>query len=147
MSRWARRRARRGRARLASAGPLRILGVLAAALALSAADGCSGRVLVGGATLLRVQNASEFEMTDLVIHVPGEPIRADLLGPGDRTDYREAPGAFRIASVDGKVEGETFRIQVIDYVGEEPLGPGRFTYVLSVASRDPLQVGFDLRSD
>jgi hypothetical protein len=40
--------------------------------------------------------------------------------------------AYRSATTQVVLDGDTLRLQVIDYVGEEPLDAGRYTYVLSV---------------
>lgn len=84
-------------------------------------------------SLVRVENASQSVLTEVTVYLPeGETLTATSLGPGERTTYREVPTAFRIATVSGRLDGEPFMIQVIDYVGEEPLGEGEFTYVLDV---------------
>lgn len=127
---------------LRATGPLAL--VLAAGLALAA---CDDLPLVGGSTELRVENGSELDMSGIVVFLPEERLTADELPAGARTPYREVERAFRIATVDGVVEGEPFHLQVIDHVGEEPLGDGRFTYVLEVYAMDPPVVSLRLRRD
>lgn len=118
--------------------------LLVGALALAA---CDDLPLVGGSTELRLENGSELDMSEVVVFLPEERLTADELPAGERTPYREVERAYRIATVDGKVEGEPFHIQVIDYVGEEPLGDGRFTYVLEVYAVAPPGVSLRLRRD
>lgn len=82
-------------------------------------------------TLLRVENATEWTMEELIVYVT-PPIEVDRLEAGERTDYREVDQAYRIATVHVRIDGTPDGLQVIDFVGESPLGPGRFTYRLDV---------------
>lgn len=84
-----------------------------------------------GPTLLRVENATEWTMEELIVYVT-PPIEVDRLEAGERTDYREVDQAYRIATVNVRIDGTPDGLQVIDFVGESPLGPGRFTYRLDV---------------
>lgn len=86
-------------------------------------------------------------MSDLVVHLPEETLRVDALAAGEASAFREVGTAFRIATTEGLVNGEPFRIQVIDHVGEEPLGAGRFTYVLVVTDPAGPTVGLLLRRE
>jgi hypothetical protein len=49
---------------------------------------------------------------------------------GATSGYQQMPYAYRYAEVELLAVGEKVQQQVIDYVGETPLGEGRFTYVL-----------------
>lgn len=118
---------------------MRMPGALVCLLAVVGFTACDGGDTSGlppsghDPSLVRVENASESVMSDVTVYLPEDEIlTAASLGPGERTAYREVPTAYRIATVAGRLDGEPFAIQVIDYVGEEPLGDGRFTYVLDV---------------
>jgi hypothetical protein len=41
--------------------------------------------------------------------------------------------AYRSVTTQVVLDGDTLRLQVIDYVGEDPLAAGRYTYVLTVS--------------
>lgn len=128
-------------------------------LAVLAAVGmaaCDGGVTTGfpptghDPSLVRVENASESVLSDVTVYLPDDrTLTAATLGPGERTAYELVPTAYRIATVSGLLEGEPFMIQVIDYVGEEPLGEGEFTYVLDVFDPDSTEpsVTLTLRED
>lgn len=103
----------------------------AALILLLFLPGCSPTDLWNGPTLLRVENATEWTMEELIVYVT-PPIEVDRLEAGERTDYREVDRAYRIATVNVRIDGTPDGLQVIDFVGESPLGPGRFTYRLQV---------------
>lgn len=134
----------------------RIPGGVIGLLAIAGFTSCDGGDTTGfpptghDPSHVRVENASQSILTDVVVYLPeDETLTADMLVPGQRTAYRLVPTAYRIATVTGLFEGEPFAIQVIDYVGEEPLGDGRFTYVLDVFAPDSTQpvVTLTLRED
>jgi len=115
--------------------PAAVLAALTAAALASCDGGAVARFPPTGhdPSLVRVENASQSVLADVVVYLPeDEMLSAATLVPGDRTTYRLVPTAYGIATVTGLRDGEPFAIQVIDYVGEEPLGDGRFTYVLDV---------------
>lgn len=51
---------------------------------------------------------------------------------GTMTGYRRFQSAFRYAFISFKIDGESFAIQPIDYVGEIPLEEGSYTYKLTI---------------
>ena len=81
-----------------------------------------------GPTLVRIENDSAYDYEDLLVNF--EPY--GTLAAGAVTDYRDFGVAYRYTRVDAVVDGEDLLILPIDFVGETPLGPGRFTYVVSV---------------
>ena len=106
-----------------------VAAVLVAAL-LGCDDGPSGP---GGGTRLRVRNASAVELRDLLVVLPSEErIAAATLAAGGTTGYATVRTAYRYAYVEASVAGRRIVLQPIDYVGEQPLGEGCFTYDLRV---------------
>ncbi|GLC28324.1 hypothetical protein [Roseisolibacter agri] len=108
-------------------------GIVAAVLAtslLGCDDGPSGP---DGATRLRVRNASTVELQNLLVVLPTEErIAAVSLAAGGTTGYVAVRTAYRYAYVEASVAGRHIVLQPIDYVGEQPLGAGCFTYDLRV---------------
>ncbi|MFC5548004.1 hypothetical protein [Massilia aerilata] len=49
---------------------------------------------------------------------------------GAVTGYRDMPSAYGYARVQLIMDGKRMRLQPDDYVGEQPLGRGHFTYVI-----------------
>jgi hypothetical protein len=53
---------------------------------------------------------------------------------GERTNYQTIEGAYRYGHVSVSTQTGPLEIFTIDYVGENPLGAGKFTYVLTINS-------------
>jgi hypothetical protein len=93
---------------------------------------------------IRVRNASTEIMEDIVVGFPSsvggnplapEPVESGevsygTLPQGATTSYRRIQKAYRYAYVEAIVDGTTVKIQPIDYVGEDLLEPGHYTYEL-----------------
>ena len=113
---------------------------------LSMLAACSNPFGSGDGTRIRLRNSSSFELTD-VTFAPGTPrFEFDRIGPGEVTDYRSANGAYSYGYLDVLVGGERRTLQPIDYVGEEPLDDGEYTFVITIepTTRNPM---VELRAD
>jgi hypothetical protein len=95
---------------------------------------------------IRVQNATGSELDAVRVYVPAEAQEPVDFGPvrsGASTGYREVPVAYRYMRTEVSGAAGSFAIQPYDFVGEEPLAEGRYTYRLGlVESR--LTVDLDL---
>ncbi len=88
--------------------------------------------VVEGATNIRVHNASFYDFENVEINPFNEPTNFGDVRRGEKTGYQPFEIAYRYAYVRLFIDDKEFIIQPIDYVGETPLGPGKFTYVLKV---------------
>jgi hypothetical protein len=79
-----------------------------------------------------MENASNVTLSQATLFASAGPQTFRDLAPGETTPYVEVSKAYRIATTEIIVGVDTLRLQVIDFVGEEPLQPGRYTYVLVV---------------
>src|SRR5687767_7260703 len=96
-------------------------------LLLAGLAGCSSSTEVGS-TQIRIRNATHVALEDVVV---GDKTYGDI-APGEVSDYQPWAQAYRYAYVSLKADGKPMVIQPIDFVGETPLGGGRFTYVLTI---------------
>lgn len=48
------------------------------------------------------------------------------------SEYKTFDFAYRYAFVEFEIDGETFTLQPIDYVGETPLENGKYSYKINV---------------
>ncbi|MGC3995094.1 MAG: META domain-containing protein [Propionicimonas sp.] len=105
---------------------------------------------VGDAVEVRVRNASGIDFTSVDVQFPdGMRVEYGPLAAGASSDYADAgEPVYRYASVKvtaaggPPADGRTFVLQPTDYVGEEALGPGEYTYVLTIQG-DQLELTFE----
>ena len=96
---------------------------------------------------VRVRNGSTLTLDKGALYVHRDSITFTSLGPGQATPYQEVEKAYQIASTWVVTGSDTARLQVIDFVGEEPLSPGRYTYVLAFFEGDPTNLTLQLTKD
>lgn len=95
---------------------------------------------VSNAVQVRIRNDSAvtFDRVDLWLD------RVSGLAPGASSDYLTPPGpAYRYAKVVVTISGREIVLQPVDFVGETPLEPGRYTYALSVTDEGDLALEFE----
>ena len=83
-------------------------------------------------TLIRVHNASEYDFLRVEVNTYDEPKNYGPIKSDEKSRYKTFEVAYRYAYVRLFVDENEFIIQPIDFVGETPLGSGKFTYVLEV---------------
>jgi len=110
------------------------------------ASGC-GILGLDGEVEVRVRNGSDVVLDEATLYLPNGPLIHFDLGPGEESLYVEVHKAYHIASAEVVVGLDTARVQVIDYVGETPLKPGRYTYIFRVFEGLPLSMGLDFEKD
>lgn len=99
--------------------------------------------------MIRIANRSTVEMNNIVIQFPNQTERYSRIPPGEVTEYRQVTEAYRYAPVEVSINGKVRRMIATDYVGEEQLSSGNYTYALTF---DPNQsflngLGFQLERD
>jgi hypothetical protein len=90
---------------------------------------------------IRIRNATDRDFQNVVVG------RAHYgpIGRGDSSGYQSWGPAYRYAFVSLLADGKPMLLQPIDYVGETRLGPGRFTYILTIhpgPAGDALEIDF-----
>jgi len=98
-------------------------------LSLGACDSVS---LSGGKVEIRVVNEGSVAFDQLTIALPGYNETFGALPAGAATPYTSVETAYRYAFFEVRAAGVNLRLQPVDYVGEEPLKAGRYTYALKV---------------
>jgi hypothetical protein len=94
-------------------------------------------------TEIRIRNVSGFDYDGLQV---GDQTFGSLPA-GAETRYRDFGTAYRYNYVRLEIEGDEMILQPVDYVGETPLGPERFTYEVRVIDRAAGQLGIDVVED
>jgi len=119
-----------------------------ALLVVACALGGCDTLGIDGSVEVRVENGSSLDFDHVSFWAANQEVSQTALASGQSTPYVEAEGAYRFTTVEVSVDGDTVRLQVIDYVGETPLASGRYTYLIGLegppGSRTMTQV---LRTD
>lgn len=103
---------------------------LGLSLALASCEGILGE----GPSQIRLENASAYTLSDVTFSAGHEPLHFASLAPGERTAYVTVERAYRYGYLEVVVEGERQVLQPIDYVGEEPIGEGHFTFRIAISA-------------
>ena len=128
-------------------GKGRVLGcILSLAAVTLGAAGC-GILDPSGEVEVRVRNGSARSFDEATLILPKGPLIHLDLEPGEETLYVAVSKAYRIASAEVVMGQDTARAQVIDYVGETPLKPGRYTYIFRVYEGVPPHLGLEFEKD
>ena len=82
---------------------------------------------------IRVRNASETDFQSVIVVCPRQnAVDYGAVARGMESVFRQVQTAYRYAEVRVKANGQNLSIVPIDYVGEQLLKPGRYTYVLNI---------------
>lgn len=96
---------------------------------------------------LRVENASTYEFDDVTIWVNGQNELYGGLSAGQTSTYKSVSDAYGYAPMNITINGVTTNYDIYDYVGEEMLCAGNYTYVMEVVDTTNLTVGVTCRQD
>lgn len=97
-----------------------------------AVAGCTDAAGPADGVYVRLRNDSPLRFDQTAIYLSEGPHQLGPLRPHEESDYVEAGTAYRFMTSYAVVGADTLWLQVIDYFGEEPLVPGRYTYALTV---------------
>ena len=97
-----------------------------------ASAACNNPFSSDDATRIRLRNASTFELTAVTFAPGTSRVEFARIGPAEVTPYSDVASAYSYGYLDVRVNGERRQLQPIDYVGESPIGSGRFTYVITI---------------
>jgi len=77
---------------------------------------------------IRLKNESDLNYKDIVVY----NVDYGNLDSGGFSEYKVFEKAYRYANVKLSAQGTEYTLQPYDYVGEEPLKDGNYTYVLTL---------------
>jgi hypothetical protein len=126
---------------------MRSLWIGLAVLGMMAAGCTSVQESAAGGVEIRMANRSDRDFDQVDATFTSKKVSYGPVAKGATSEYRTIQeDAYRYALVVVTAGGETFRFQPIDFVGETPLAPGRYTYALNIDPNDR-QLTIDLIED
>lgn len=84
-------------------------------------------------TNIRIKNNSKYDFCNVIIDPSGKLTNYGIVKSGENSCYNYFDSAFQYAYVKLYIGDNEFILQPIDYVGEQPLGVGKFTYSIDVS--------------
>ena len=116
---------------------------LLALCAILSVGACDNPLALSDGVEVRIRNATSMTLTDISVTWPGGSMQVSQLAPGEVSRYEAHEGAYSYGAVRVTGNGTVRRLQPIDYVGESPLSPGKYTYVIVASTY--FTDGIDLR--
>jgi hypothetical protein len=98
-------------------------------------------------TNIRIKNNSKYDFCNVVVNPFSEPVNCGIVKKGEMTCYRSFDTAYNYAYIQIFIDDKEFKLQPIDYVGEQPLGIGNFTYILDISDYSAGKVSITLQKD
>lgn len=98
-------------------------------------------------TNIRIKNNSKYNFCNVVFDPSSGPVNCGILKKGKMTCYRSFDTVYNYAYIQLFIDDKEFKLQPYDYVGEQPLGVGNFTYVIDVADYDTGQISITVQKD
>lgn len=93
--------------------------------------------------LIRIENTSKYNFKDIKVVINEERLYG-ALSPREKSTYQSFSMAYRYAYIELKIRDKLYVLQPIDYLGEEELKEGKYTYQLNVDNISSLGRQLDL---
>ncbi len=77
---------------------------------------------------IRLSNVSQYDFQNIVVNTTTGDVNFEDLGSGQISEYKVFARAYSYAFIELEIDGDTFTLQPIDYVGEALLENGNYTY-------------------
>ena len=84
---------------------------------------------------LRVENKSSFDFDEVQLNPGNDKKDLGTIKAGGKSSYHAFETAYRYGFISIRIKDTTLTLQPIDYVGESPLAPGKYTYVVDVLGK------------
>lgn len=89
---------------------------------------------------IRLSNSSKFNFQNITVNTSTGNVNFENLSPGQNTTYKIFEEAYSYAFIELQIDGKTYILQPLDYVGETPLEKGNYTYQIN-ANDSQVQYG------
>ena len=85
---------------------------------------------------IRVENASIYDYKNVQVQGGTTDHNYGDLNAGETSEYKLYDYAYSYAFVSLQIDGENYTIQPIDFIGEERLDPGNYSYIISASDSE-----------
>ena len=82
----------------------------------------------GNEVAIRIENKSPFKFKNVLVNTTCEDQNFGTIKAGEFSSYKLFKAAYRYAFIELKIDEDTLTIQPFDYVGENFLKSGKYTY-------------------
>lgn len=96
---------------------------------------------------IRILNQSDYDFCNVTLNPSGERTNYGFIAKGELSCYRSYDLAYDYAYLKLYIQNKEFIIQPIDYVGEEPLEIGYYTYKIDVVDFENRILSEEMGSD
>ena len=94
--------------------------------------------------LLRVENETAVDFSSVSVGFTGEATTYGAVRAGRTSEYRAFETAYRYGGIGVRTaDGGAYSLVPYDFVGEEPLAPGRYTYRLDIEENGLIRLEFE----
>jgi hypothetical protein len=101
---------------------------------LFAIAGCGKTFLSNGETELRITNSSNSLFDSVIVNSPGGKQVYYNVASGTSSGYKTFSFLYSYAYVEVHFNNQMLKLQPIDYVGEEKLKPGKYSYMIGIVT-------------
>lgn len=98
-------------------------------------------------TNIRIENISDYDFCNVVLDPGNISTNYGGIEKNETTCYRSFEVAYDYAYVQLFIGEKEFVIQPFDYIGEQPLGKGEFTYYIDVTDFDKGELSIQATAD
>ncbi|MDP5140078.1 MAG: hypothetical protein NWP83_06355 [Spirosomaceae bacterium] len=100
-----------------------------------------------GDLLIRIENATSTEMQNVYVNTAGGEGSYGDVPKNEKSHYINYKSAYRYAFVRFVSRNDTVRVQPIDYVGEQQLTSGSYTYKITMTNKNSDFANIELTKD
>jgi hypothetical protein len=93
---------------------------------------------------IRIQNASPNKFENIIVNTYNKDTNFENLNSNQKSAFKIFDVAYRYAFVQLQINGKTYTIQPVDFVGETPLENGNYTYKITVNPDPYHELGMEL---
>lgn len=94
---------------------------------------CSKSNVQGGEVILRVSNSSSSLFDSVIVNSPGGKQVYYNVAAGSSSVYKSFSFLYNYAYIEVHFNNQMLKLQPYDYVGEEKLNSGKYSYKLGIA--------------